>query len=859
MKKVLLIDGNNILHRAYHGLPLLHTEDGRYTNAVYGFLKMFRKIKEQIQPQYVGICFDKGKHTFRHQMYDGYKAQRKPVDPELAEQFPLIREVMTLNGYHCLESDQYEADDLMGTLAKKAAAEGMKAVIFSGDKDLLQVLDENITIISGKKQLTDFVKHTAESFREKYGLEPIRLIDMKSLMGDASDNIPGVRGVGEKTALKYLSKYETLENFYDHIDEIPKGKIKEKIVADRENAFLSKRLATICTTVPLDITWKDLIPGEKDYDKLSTLYLELNFRNELEELKKEMPQSSGDSYNLFDMQIKERPFALVKEATADFLKPQRRIALFAEKDHLIAATEDHHYICLSPEKDSETIATLLADATVQKHCADLKALYHFSMEHQWELKGVEDALEILAYLDDPEQSSYQTSRLCFRYLMQDTYLFEDERIPAEVSLIPSLCDILRKKLMDKECMDLYTDVELPLVRVLADMEHRGIRVDRETLAEISSSLGKRIEATVRRIYEYAGEEFNLNSSQQIARILFEKLQLPTGKKNKRGYSTDTEVLDGLKQEHPIAAEILDYRMLSKIKSTYSDALGKLIVEETGRIHTKLLQTVTATGRLSSADPNLQNIPIRMEDGRKIRKAFWASDEEHILLSADYSQIELRLLAHFSEDPVLMDSFQKGEDIHRRTASEIYHTPQEKVTQDMRHAAKTVNFGIIYGMSSYSLGNDLGVSRNLAQLYIDNYFLHYPKVKRFMERSIESARETGYSVTLMGRRRALPDIADKNYKKRTMAERMAMNTPLQGSAADIIKLAMVTLFRAMEERQLKSKLILQVHDELIIDCLQSELEEVKALLKHSMEQCVSLRVPLTVDMKIGKNWYETEKI
>lgn len=859
MKKVLLVDGNNILHRAYHGLPLLHTADGRYTNAVFGFLKMFRKIKAQIQPQYIAICFDKGKHTFRHQMYAGYKAQRKPTDPELVQQFPLIREVMALNGYYCLESDEYEADDLMGTLAKKAAAEGMNAVIFSGDKDLLQVLDDKITVISGKKQLTDFAENTVATFREKYDLEPIQLIDMKSLMGDASDNIPGIRGVGEKTALKYLSKYGTLESFYDHVDELPKGKTKEKILADRENAFLSKKLATICTEVPLDITWEDLIPGEKDYDKLSTLYRELDFRNELDDLKKEMPRESEYSYNLFDMEVKNRPFEIVIESTPDFLKQYQRIGLWAEKDRLIAATEDYHALFLSPEKDEETIRSIFANTTLKKYCADLKSLYHFALEHRLELKGVEDAVEILAYLDDPEQSSYQTSRLCFRYLKQDTYLFEEDRPLAETALIPSLCDKLREKLSEKDCLSLYTDVELPLVRVLANMEHQGIRVDRKTLIEISSSLGERIETATNRIYDYAGERFNLNSSRQTAAILFEKLHLPTGKKNKSGYSTDTEVLEGLKKIHPIAAEILNYRMLSKLKSTYSDALGKLIDEKTGRIHTKLLQTVTATGRLSSADPNLQNIPIRMEDGRKIRKAFWASDEDHILLSADYSQIELRLLAHFSGDPVLIDSFQKEEDIHRRTASEIYHTPLEEVTSEMRQTAKTVNFGIIYGMSSYSLGNDLGVSRNIAQLYIDNYFLHYPKVKRFMEHIIEDAKETGYTVTLMGRRRELPNIANKNQKIRAMTERMAMNTPLQGSAADIIKLAMVKLFRAMEERQLKSKLILQVHDELIIDCLKSELEEMKALLKDSMEQCVSLRVPLTVDMKTGKNWYETEKI
>lgn len=859
MKKVLLIDGNNILHRAYHGLPLLRSEDGRYTNAVYGFLKMLRKIEGDILPDYVAICFDKGKHTFRHQMYPGYKAQRKPVDPELAEQFPLIREVMTLNGYLCLESDEYEADDLMGTLAKKAAAEGMEAVIFSGDKDLLQVLDQGITVISGKRQLTDFTENTVATFREKYGMDPIRLIDLKSLMGDASDNIPGVRGIGEKTALKYLWKYETLENFYDHIDELPETKTKEKIVTDRENAFLSKTLATICTDVPLSITWADLIPGSKDYDKLIPLYRELNFRRELEELKKERPVEEGGTYNLFDMAVRERPFEIVKESDTDFLDASQRIALLLHEDRLILANEEHHAISLSIEEDAETIRQILGDAKKKKCGADLKALYHFALDHQMELKGVEDAPEIMAYLDDADQSSYQISQLCFRHLKQDTYLFDEDRPLAEATLIPSLCDLLRQRLKQKGIMRLYQEVELPLVRVLAHMEHQGIRVDRQTLVEMSASLGERIDSIVARIYDYAGEEFNLNSPQKTAWILFDKLHLPPGKKTKRGYSTDTEVLEGLKNVHPIASEILSYRMLAKLKSTYTDALGKLIVPKTGRIHTKLLQTVTATGRLSSADPNLQNIPIRMEEGRRIRKAFCASDEDHVLLSADYSQIELRLLAHFSEDPVLIDSFQNEEDIHRRTAGEIYHVSPDEVTPEMRRTAKAVNFGIIYGISSYGLSNDLGIPRNVAKSYIDNYFDHYPNVKQYIDQTIEDAGELGYAVTLMGRRRALPELRSNNHVKRALGERMAMNAPLQGSAADIIKLAMVELFRKMEERQLQSRLILQVHDELIIDCLRSELEEMKKLLRITMEQCVNLLVPLTVDMKVGENWYEMEKI
>lgn len=858
MKKVLLIDGNNILHRAYHGLPLLKTTDGRYTNAVFGFLKMLRKMENDEKADYIAICFDKGKNTFRHRRYEDYKAQRKPADPELAEQFPLIREVLTLNGYLCLESDDYEADDILGTLAKKAASENMEAVIFSGDKDLLQVLDNHISVVSGKKQLTDFMVNTPDTFREKYGIEPARLIDLKGLMGDTSDNIPGVKGVGEKTALKFLTQYETLENLYDHIDEFPNNKMKEKLVNDRENAFLSKELATICTEVPLDLSWEDFVPREKDYDKLLSLYRDLEFRGYVKELEEERPQDLFID-NLFDLSMKEKPFEIIIEKSSDFLSQYHTVSVLLDQEKIYVATENRHCISLSLKDDCDAISALFSSESIQKQCFDLKGLYHICFDQDWNLNQVTDALEILAYLNDSDSATYQVGQLAHRYLDQDTYLFDDERLYAEASLIFDLSCDLRKRLDEKGCLELYLNVELPLVKVLASMEHEGIRVDRTSLKEQSESLGKQIDNVASRIYEYAGEEFNLNSTQQMATILFEKLDLPKGKKTKRGYSTNTEVLEGLRDIHPIAEEILKYRTLSKLKSTYTDALGKLISPQTGHIHTKFLQTVTTTGRLSSVDPNLQNIPVREEEGRKVRQAFFASDEDHILLAADYSQIELRLLAHFSEDSVLIDSFVKQEDIHRRTAGEIFGVPLDEVTSDMRRAAKTVNFGIIYGMSSFSLGNDLGVTRKTAQDYIDHYFARYPNVKNYLDQCIIDAREKGYAVTLMGRRRNLSDINSRNFNMRSFAERTAMNTPLQGSAADIIKFAMVKLYQAMNEKRLKSKLILQVHDELIIDCLKSELDEVKVLLKEVMEHCVSLLVPLTVDMKIGVNWYCMEKI
>lgn len=858
MNKVLLIDGNNILHRAYHGLPLLKTEDGRYTNAVYGFLKMMEKILEQETPDYIGICFDKGKNTFRHREYPAYKAQRKPTDLELVEQFSLIREVLLLNGYLCLESDEFEADDIMGTLATKAAAEGKEAVIFSGDRDLLQVLGDHITVVSGKKKLTDLVKVTAADFKEKYGLEPIRLVDMKGLMGDSSDNIPGVKGVGEKTAVKLLTQYGSLENLYEHIDELPKNKTHEKLVNDKEMAFLSKHLAKIITDAPLEVTWEDLIPKDKDIDKLKKLYRDLEFRSLLENLEKEQFFALEED-NLFSMAAKERPFEITVISDAGELLQESKVALYSVGEYLYLAGRDYRCTRLSWETQKDDIIALLTDGKIQKHCANLKDIYHHCLRWSVAADGIADALEILAYLNNSDGTSYQPDSLCRDILNYDTFLFDNDRLYAETALIFDLCEELRASLTEKNGMELYLDVELPLVLVLASMENEGIRVDRDALAQMSKELGARLEEIVQRIYAAAGENFNLNSPRQMSVILFEKLQLPPGKKTKTGYSTNSEVLEGLREFHPIVNDILEYRTLSKLKSTYSDALGKLISTETGHIHTKFLQTVTTTGRLSSADPNLQNIPVRLEEGRKIRRAFVAADEDHVLLAADYSQIELRLLAHFSADPVLVQSFIDGEDIHARTAGEIFGIPTAMVTPDMRRIAKTVNFGIIYGMSSYSLGNDLGVPRNIAQAYINSYFGRYPNVKHYLDETIEIAREKGYSETLMGRRRNLPDLHHKNHNIRGFAERTAMNTPLQGSAADIIKLVMVKLYRALEENGFQSKIILQVHDELILDCVKEEQPEVQKLLKDIMEHTVDLRVPLTVDMKCGADWYHMNKI
>ncbi|HMM05725.1 MAG TPA: DNA polymerase I [Clostridiales bacterium] len=868
MKKVLLIDGNNILHRAYHGLPLLKTKDGRYTNAVYGFLKMLQKILEQENPTHVAICFDKGKNTFRHRKYPAYKAQRKPLDPELLEQMPLIREVLDWNGYICLDSEEYEADDLIGTLAVKTAEAGDSAVIFSGDKDLLQVLGDRVSVVSGKKQLTDLVKTDENAFREKYGIAPLQLIDVKGLMGDASDNIPGVMGVGEKTALKLITAYDSVENLYAHIDELPQNKMKEKLVNDKDMAFLSKDLATVITDVPLNFSWDELIPQDKKIDELKTLYRDLEFRSllrELNDLKEQgasakAKQSAALNGSLFDLaDVKEKPFDLKMVGEKDKLPTGQTVGVCLDNDQLYLATADKTCCSFSRREQAAEIAAVLSDGQLKKQCADLKLLYHYCFEHQIVPAGIAGAVEMMAYLDDSNCGSYQLSALADRYFNYDTFLFGEEKTAAEAALILPLTEELTKRLAEKDCLALYRDVELPLVKVLADMEYRGIRVDKETLKQMSVELGEQLAAIAQRIYEYAGETFNLNSPKQMSVVLFEKMALQHGKKTKTGYSTNNEVLESLRDVHPIIEEILNYRQLSKLKSTYTDALEKLISDKTGHIHTKFLQTVTTTGRLSSADPNLQNIPIRVEEGRKIRKAFTASDEDHILLAADYSQIELRLLAHFAADPVLIDSFIHNEDIHTRTAGEIFDVPMEQVNRDMRRTAKVVNFGIIYGISSYGLSNDLGTTRKVAQEYIDGYFARYPNVKKYLDGTVSEAREKGYATTLMNRRRYLPDLYSKNFNLRSFAERTAMNTPLQGSAADIIKLVMVKLYAALKDGGYESRMILQVHDELIIDCRKDEFDRVKVLLKDLMEHTVPLKVPLTVDMKAGNDWYQMEKI
>lgn len=872
MNKILLVDGSNVLHRAYHGLPLLKTSTGQYTNAAYGFMIMLQKILDQENPSHVAICFDKGKNTFRHQQYPAYKGQRKPLDPELIEQFPLIREVLSLNGYCILEMEEYEADDIIGTLARQGQNRGDQVLILSGDKDLLQMLDANVKVISGKRSLTELIVTDVEAFQEKYGLPPESLIDLKGLMGDPSDNLPGVAGVGEKTALKLLHQFGTLESIYAHIDELPKNKMREKLEKDKENAFLTRELATIVDNVPLDITLDDLQPQEKNWFGLRELYKSLEFRSllpgvekHLHELETKNDDIMGSLFCLNPDDTAETAKTEYEEIT-DFSTFKSQIAgkksLFAAAagDKIVFALDDSKvYSCALTIEAEKSYAEILLAQEIDLLSHDLKGLIHLCRDNGVAPPQTGDDLEIMAYLLEATVSDYSLPELISHYLSKSLFsLDKEQQIKTAAALSFQLYEKLYSTLKANDLLRLYEEVERPLVPVLADMEFQGIKVSRDNLQKMSEELEKRLAEITSAIYQYAGTEFNINSPKQMSEVLFEKMGLRHLKKTKTGYSTNNEVLEQLRNDHPIIEEILLYRQLAKLKSTYSDALEKLISPVDGAIHTVFRQTVTATGRLSSTEPNLQNIPVRLEEGRKIRQAFTAQDENHILLAADYSQIELRILAHYAGDQALIDSFLANEDIHTRTAGEIFDLPLEAVDKNMRRKAKAVNFGIIYGISDYGLGRDLGIGRHEAKEYIARYFQRYPGVERYLNSTVAEAKKLGYVTTLLGRRRYLPDINHKNFNLRSFAERTAMNTPIQGTAADIIKKAMVDLYHALINHGFSSKMVLQVHDELILDCLKSELEPVARLLKDTMENTIELKVPLTVDVKTGEDWYSLQK-
>lgn len=884
-KKILLIDGHSILNRAFYGLPELTNAEGLHTNAIYGFLNILFRIVEEEKPDYLTVAFDLHAPTFRHEMYADYKGTRKGMPQELREQVPVMKDVLTAMGITIVSKEGYEADDLLGTLAKKSEAKGMDVTVLSGDRDLLQLASEHICIRIPK---TRFGKTTIEDYfekdvKEKYQLTPAQIIELKALMGDSSDNIPGLPGVGEKTATKILLEYGTVENAWEHVEELKPNKAKNAFLEHYDMAILSKKLATINIDSPIEYDWENARVGEFYTKEAYEYFKELEFKNFLSRFEEgaEPAKIAVSFQNVTDFAEAAALFEkLVKE-------PELGIEVLREAHQFLGLglawnkkeKEEVETVCIFPQ--GFLTEGYLMDQ-VQKLCEKVEMIDALDVKEtiseisRVSHKKVFDA-GIAAYLLNPLKSSYTYDDIAKEYLGEMLPAKEDligklsytkamsEKEAKEEEVAKSICYMAytalrsRKALMEalekNNMKALFENIELPLLFTLSNMEKEGIRVNAEALKEYGSQLEVRIKELESQIYEEAGEEFNINSPKQLGVILFEKLQLPGGKKTKTGYSTAADVLEKLAPEHKLVADILEYRQLAKLKSTYADGLAGFIGED-GRIHSTFNQTITATGRISSTEPNLQNIPIRMELGRLIRKVFIPKDG-FVFVDADYSQIELRVLAHLSGDENLIEAYKEAQDIHRMTASQVFHVPFEEVTDLQRRNAKAVNFGIVYGISSFGLSQDLSITRKEAAEYIENYFATYPKIKGFLDGLVTEAKEQGYVETMFQRRRPVPEIRSGNFMQRSFGERVAMNSPIQGTAADIIKIAMIRVEQALKEQNLESRLILQVHDELLIEAKEDEVEEVKAILEREMKGAANLAVPLEIDMHTGTNWYEAK--
>lgn len=879
-EKIVLIDGHSILNRAFYGLPVLTNSEGLHTNAVYGFLNILFKVLEEEHAGYVAVAFDLKAPTFRHKMFEGYKGTRKPMPQELHEQVPLMKEMLQAMGIPVMTLEGYEADDILGTVSRQMEKQGLEVSIVSGDRDLLQLATDDILIRIPKTKATgtEIENYYAKDVQEKYQVTPVQFIDLKALMGDTSDNIPGVPGIGEKTATKIIVQYGSIEEAYAHVDEITPARARENLRNNYELAQMSKVLARIDLEAPFTL--------EKDAARIDNLYTaealklcrRLEFKNllgrfaaaeETEEKKNDAVFKEitdfGEAEELFDS-LKGKPTAFrLVEAQKELLG----ISVCAGSDQAyfleVGGFLTQDYLC-------GRIADLLGQVPrmITMHLKEQLTFLDFPRENR-------DVLfdgAIAAYLVNPLKDSYEFDDIAREYLNEmvpsRTERFGKESLKKVkesqpeafldyVCQIPLIlwksCPAMEEKLAELSMKKLFDEIEMPLVFTLADMEREGIRVKAEELKVYGEQLTGRIAELEKLIYEAAGEQFNINSPKQLGVILFEKLQLPHGKKTKTGYSTAADVLEKLAAEYPIVSDILEYRQMTKLKSTYADGLANYISED-GRIHGKFHQTITATGRISSTEPNLQNIPVRMELGRLIRKVF-VPDEGYVFLDADYSQIELRVLAHFSGDEKLIQAYREAQDIHTMTASQVFHVPQEEVTPLLRRNAKAVNFGIVYGISSFGLSQDLSITRKEAQEYIEQYFKTFPGIKEFLDGTVENAKKDGYVTTLFGRRRPMPELKASNFMQRAFGERVAMNAPIQGTAADIIKIAMNRVNESLRSRGMKSRLILQVHDELLVETAVEELEEVRQIMLDEMQSAARLRVQLEVDIHDGANWYEAK--
>ena len=880
-KKIVLIDGHSILFRAFYGLPDLTTSKGEHTNAILGFLNILYKIIDEEKPQYLAVAFDTHHPTFRHNMYTEYKGTRKPMPEELREQVPVMKDVLRAMNVLVIEKPGFEADDVLGTLATQAEKDGYIVSLVSGDRDLLQLASNKIKIRipKTKRTGTEIEDYLADDVQDKYKVTPKQFIDLKGLMGDTSDNIPGVPGVGPKTAEKLIVQYQSIENLYEHIDELKPSKVTSSLIENKEQAFLSKELATICTDCELEFRIEEAVLDNMYNEEVYIWFKNLEFKNLLSRFQ--------------DMEIDtsleiEKHFKLVDDLAEanrvfDSIKPMEGhnigLQMIIDKDELLGVAiclgENKLYLisCLgmiTRDYISDRLEQLIKSKVVVALIGLKEQLAYFKAN---EKDQIFDCV-IAAYLLNPLTDSYHYDDIARDYLGMTIPSRQDllgkmelgkarDDMPKEylaygcysAYVAYAAAPRLRKLLTEEAMLDLFEDIEMPLVYTLYDMQTRGIGVNKEALKEYGDYLEVGILSLEKQIYELVGEAFNINSPKQLGIILFEKLQLPFAKKTKTGYSTAADILEKLQSEHPVISMILEYRQLTKLKSTYADGLA-VYIQEDDRIHGKFHQTIAATGRISSTDPNLQNIPIRMELGRKIRRVF-IPKEDYVFLDADYSQIELRVLAHMSGDERLIRAYKEAKDIHRITAAEVFHTPFDEVTPLQRSNAKAVNFGIIYGISSFGLGQDLNISRKEAEQFIQKYFQTYPKIKNYLDGLVAEAKEKGYSTTLFGRRRPIPELTSSNFMQRSFGERVAMNSPIQGTAADIIKIAMNRVNQRLKENNMRSRLILQVHDELLVEAHKDEIEEVKRIMITEMLGAANLDVPLETEVKTGNNWYETK--
>lgn len=878
MNTLVLIDGNSLMYRAYYATAysgnLMKTSTGIFTNALYGFVNMMNKVMDEYNHTHMLVAFDAGKTTFRHEFLESYKDGRKPMPDEMRSQINLIKKYLDLLGVKRLELPTYEADDIIGTLAKMGEATDFEKIhIITGDKDLLQMVDEKTTVHITRKGVTDIESFNKEEVFAKYELTPSQIVDLKGLMGDPSDNLPGIPGVGEKTAIKLLKQFGTVENLIEHTDEL-KGKMKEKVETHTEQALLCKRMATIHKDVPLPLTFDDLVYHGAQTTELMEFFKEMEFNAFLKKMKIEEGKDKEP----------KAPVRIISEAkeleTLSYVNSAIHVEIFEENYHqgtilgiAVVNEKESYYVPFEVAKESQVFMSFLSNEEIKKSVFDVKRSRVALMWQGFDLRGVEFDLLLATYVINPTNVSNEIKKVALHYDYDDVSYDEEvygkgaKRATAPIekvaehsidiaTAVMKLKETALEQLKEQEQLSLFEEMEMPLAEVLAMMEYTGMALDLKTLDEMGQNLKGRIEALEAKIYEQAGMAFNINSPKQLGEVLFEKLSLPVIKKTKTGYSTNVDVLEKLMGTHPIIECIMEYRTLTKLYSTYIEGLRKACYED-GKVHTIFNQALTQTGRLSSIEPNLQNIPIRLEEGRMIRRAFVPSEEGWIILGADYSQIELRILAHISNTESLIEAFRQGEDIHKKTAMDVFKVSEEEMTSDLRRSAKAINFGIIYGMSAFGLSENLNITQKEAKKYIDHYLETYSGIHQYMEDTVKYAKYNGYVSTLFKRRRYIPELTQKNYAIRQFGERTAMNAPIQGTAADIIKKAMIDVYQAMQEKEVKSRLLLQVHDELIFEVPKEELETMIELVTKTMEDVVELQVPLKADYSYGPTWYDAK--